>query len=257
MGQQLDVITGQSKEEEAIDFLRKHEPPEGFFLGFSGGKDSTVLKHLAELSGVKFKAYYSATGIDPPEVVHFIKRHHPDVTFCRPKESFYKLIVKKGFPTKFRRWCCDWLKKEPTRKIPLKHRLFGMRAEESSMRAKRSQIENYPKSAKNPKQILYKPIFRWTEYDIWDHIERHNLTYCSLYDQGFDRIGCVICPFLCHSKGVNDWNLKLHMERWPGIYRAFERAMEQLYEDREWYRQKAQGRAMLFEEFLDNWYKGK
>jgi phosphoadenosine phosphosulfate reductase len=251
MGQQLDVITGQSKEEEAIDFLRQHEPPEGYFLGFSGGKDSTVLKHLAELSGVKFKAYYSATGIDPPEVVHFIKRHHPDVTFCRPKESFYKLIVKRGFPTKFRKWCCDELKEIPTKHIQLKHRIVGIRKEESFKRSKRDQIEYWNKN----KWFMYKPIFYWMEWEIWYHIEKYDLPYCVLYDDGFDRIGCVVCPNLCHIKTSK--KDQMHRDRWPKMYRAFERAMEQLYEDREWYRQKAQGRAMLFEEFLDNWYKGK
>jgi phosphoadenosine phosphosulfate reductase len=148
MGQQLDVITGQSKEEEAIDFLRQHEPPEGYFLGFSGGKDSTVLKHLAELSGVKFKAYYSATGIDPPEVVQFIKRHHPDVTFCRPRKSFYAFMQAHGMPLRTCRWCCKDLKSTPSNKIELKHRLMGIRAEESGRRAKRKRVESYTKTSK-------------------------------------------------------------------------------------------------------------
>jgi phosphoadenosine phosphosulfate reductase len=253
MGQQLDVITGQSKEEEAIDFLREHEPPEGYFLGFSGGKDSTVLKHLAELSGVKFKAYYSATGIDPPEVVHFIKRNHPDVTFLRPKESFYKLIVKKGFPTRFSRWCCDELKKKPCRHIPMYHRLMGIRAEESSKRAAREMIETFNETKKRI-IIKYKPIFRWNESDVWDHIERHNLPYCKLYDDGFDRIGCVVCPFICNK---NQSMLNRNKKHWPGIYRTFERAMYDLWEDREWHRQRAKGYAYTFEDFIDNWYKGK
>jgi phosphoadenosine phosphosulfate reductase len=254
MGQQLDVITGQSKQEEAIDFLRQHEPPEGYFLGFSGGKDSTVLKHLAELSGAKFKAYYSATGIDPPEVVHFIKRHHPDVTFCRPRKSFYAFMQTHGMPLRMCRWCCKDLKSTPSNKIELKHRLMGIRAEESGRRAKRKRVESYTKTSKKNMQTIYKPIFGWTEYDVWDHIERHNLPYCKLYDEGFERIGCVVCPFICRK---NQAMLDRNKKRWPGIFKAFERAAEQLYEDREWYRQKAQGRAMLFEEFIANWYKGK
>ena len=40
----------------------------GFWLAFSGGKDSQVLYHLALLAGVKFKAYMNLTSIDPPEV---------------------------------------------------------------------------------------------------------------------------------------------------------------------------------------------
>lgn len=34
---------------ESIAFLRDNEPPEGFFLGFSGGKDSIVLLKLCRV----------------------------------------------------------------------------------------------------------------------------------------------------------------------------------------------------------------
>lgn len=60
-------------EEEAIDFLREHEPPEGYFVGFSGGKDSIVTLELCRMAGVKHQAFYSCTGIDAPEVVRFIR----------------------------------------------------------------------------------------------------------------------------------------------------------------------------------------
>jgi phosphoadenosine phosphosulfate reductase len=106
--EQLNLITGQSKTEIAIKFLQDHEPEEGYFLGFSGGKDSIVLYDLAVRSGVNFKAYYSATGIDPPEVVKFIRDQYPDVEWLRPKTSFWTAIKNKGFPTKMARWCCDY-----------------------------------------------------------------------------------------------------------------------------------------------------
>lgn len=58
---------------EAITLLRKAEKlalrydhQNGFFLAFSGGKDSIVLHAIAELAGVKFKAHMSLTSIDPP-----------------------------------------------------------------------------------------------------------------------------------------------------------------------------------------------
>jgi len=102
--QQLN-FQGQTKEAITIEFIRKYEPPEGYFLGFSGGKDSVVLYDLTEKSGVKFEAYYSATGIDPPELVKFIKQQYPTVRFLRPKHSFFREIKRRGFPTKFIRWC--------------------------------------------------------------------------------------------------------------------------------------------------------
>ena len=136
--QQLNLISGKTKEQIAIEFIQEYEPEEGYFLGFSGGKDSVVLYDLAVKSGVKFQGYYSATGIDAPEVVRFIKDNYPDVIFCRPKELFFKSLKRKGYPTKWNRWCCNTLKKEPTKHIPLLHRLMGIRAEESSRRAARA-----------------------------------------------------------------------------------------------------------------------
>jgi len=240
--QQLNLITGQTKEQEAIEFIREHEPPGGYFLGFSGGKDSVVLYDLTEKAGVKFEAYYSATGIDAPEVVKFIREHYPTVIHKRPKESFFALIPKKGYPTKWTRWCCDKLKKEPTKDIPLVHRMMGIRAEESARRAARGRMDKLGKWA------IYKPIFNWIEWEIWDHIDSHNLPTCSLYDEGFSRLGCVVCPF------VDGRKLMKHKARWPKIYAGFEKAMQKL-----WDKGKPNGEPWHesnFDEFLNNWYNG-
>jgi phosphoadenosine phosphosulfate reductase len=227
----------------AIEFIREHEPPEGYFLGFSGGKDSTVLYDLTKKAGVKFQAYYSATGIDAPELVKFIREKYPEVIHCRPKDSFFALIPKKGFPNKWSRWCCDKLKKDPTKDIPLKHRLMGIRAEESAKRAARGPI------SKLSKQILHiKPIFYWLEWEVWDHIDSNKLPYCSLYDEGFSRLGCVVCPFLSYKQHQK------HKARWPKIYAGFEKAMQKPWDTG---RIEKRGYDATFEEFLSNWYRGK
>lgn len=41
----------------AIDRLKAFEPKEGYWLAYSGGKDSIVIKRLAEMAGVKFEAH--------------------------------------------------------------------------------------------------------------------------------------------------------------------------------------------------------
>ena len=216
---------GKTKEEEAIEFIQLYEPVVGWLVGNSGGKDSTVLRDLVIKSGVKARFVYSATGIDPPEMVKFIKQHHPETEFHRPKQSFYQEMQKRGFPTKITRWCCDFLKKDPTKHIKINDRLMGIRAEESSRRSKRPQIDMYVNG-----QIVYKPIFYWKEWEIWEYIERYNLPYCSLYDEGFSRLGCVVCPFICGPKPQNvPWKLQLHKDRWPKIDAAFERALHKFY----------------------------
>jgi phosphoadenosine phosphosulfate reductase len=59
------------KEKQSIELIRKGEKlalsmnPEGYFVGFSGGKDSQVLLELVKRAGVKYKAYYNVTTNDP------------------------------------------------------------------------------------------------------------------------------------------------------------------------------------------------
>ena len=170
------------------------------------------------------------------------------VTWKRPKESFWKLLPQKGYPTKLARWCCDILKEKPTKDVPLKHRLVGIRAEESAKRAKRAIIDSMGK------WILYKPIFTWLEWEIWDYIDDNGLEYCSLYDEGFHRMGCVVCPFLC---GPNQYRLNVHRERWPKQYRAFEKGMFKLYHSNHKKSIIEIRKTLSFEEFLSNWYRGK
>lgn len=63
------------KVQQAIDRFKAFEPEDGYYLAFSGGKDSVVIKRLAEMANVKFDAHYNITSVDPPELVKFIKRH--------------------------------------------------------------------------------------------------------------------------------------------------------------------------------------
>ena len=71
----MTTKTLQRKIDHPIDLLRRAEPlamrmhPDGFHLAFSGGKDSQVLYHIAQMAGVKFKAHMQVTTIDPPEVM--------------------------------------------------------------------------------------------------------------------------------------------------------------------------------------------
>ena len=139
-----------AKLEYSINLLRKGErlalrySDFGFFLAFSGGKDSQALYHVAKLAGVKFQAHYSITTIDPPELVRFIKRQYPDVILDRNEYTFASLCVKKkALPTISKRFCCAELKETKGANTVT---LTGVRHAESAKRALRQEAEYLTKN---------------------------------------------------------------------------------------------------------------
>lgn len=218
----------------SIDLIRKAEkialrldPENGFYNTFSGGKDSQCLYHLVKLAGVKAKTHMNLTSVDPPEVIRFVKQHYPDVELIKPKMSIYDMAKKKHIlPTIRFRWCCAEFKEmSGAGKVTL----IGIRREESARRAKRGEIsmnikgkrteetfdqwsEHHEKMVtcvKGKDKILVSPIIYWTERDVWEFLNVNNIPHCELYDEGYSRIGCILCP-------MSNYNVKiLDMKRYP------------------------------------------
>lgn len=123
-------LEGKDKVEVAIERIKdfatifKSEADRGYYLAFSGGKDSVVCKKLLDLAGVKYDAHYRITSVDPPELVRFIKTEYPDVkmehAYWENDGRFHKagdpitmwnLIPEKLMPpTQIVRYCCEYLK---------------------------------------------------------------------------------------------------------------------------------------------------
>jgi len=207
-------------EDLAIKRLKNFEPSEGYYLAFSGGKDSVVLKDLADKAAVKYDAHYSVTTIDPPELVHFIRRVHPDVHWERPEKAFLTRLVEKGFPRRQGRWCCEEYKEGGGSGRVV---LTGIRAAESARRGKRRMVEV---CMKDPSKRFVHPLIDWTERQIWSYIRLSNIPYCELYDQGFDRIGCLFCPMIYHKRRQHEVRI------YPRYAAAFRKAFRRLYERR-------------------------
>ena len=200
----------------AISRLREYEPSEGYYLAFSGGKDSICCYHLCKMAGVKFTAHYNMTTIDPPSITSFIRENYPDVIWEKPiykgeRTNYYALIARKGLPSRKARWCCDYLKEINGGKGSTV--VLGVRRAESAKRANREVYSTY-----NGKHIL-NPIVDWKDTDVWDFIKSQNLSYPSLYDEGQKRAGCIMCPLACRAARIRDY------ETYSSHVKAIERAV--------------------------------
>jgi phosphoadenosine phosphosulfate reductase len=218
-------FTGLNKIENltviAIKRLQEYEPLTkgmGYYFADGYGKDSSVVSLLLDMAKVKHDAHYHKGGIDPPELVYFGRENHPDTVIDRPKMSVWKGIEKKGMPSRVRRWCCEMIKEWGGAGRVV---VTGIRWKESSRRASRRMFEV---CRKDKTKYFLHPIIDWTSNDVWDFIHINNLPYCSLYDEGFKRLGCVLCPMETARQ------TQIELKRWPKIAEAWYQACIRYWE---------------------------
>lgn len=209
------------KVEIALKRLKEFEPSEGYWLAFGGGKDSITIYELAKMAGVKFDPHYNLTGVDPPELVHFIRRFYPDVKRDLPEKTMWQLIVMKMMPpTRLVRYCCEWLKERSGEGRVI----TGVRWAESLRRKKTRRL--FEHCYKDRRKFYLNPIIDWSTEEVWEFIRMRDLPYPSLYDQGEKRIGCILCPM-----GGRE-SMERDKERYPKIYQAYLRAFGRMLEAR-------------------------
>ena len=210
----------------------------GFHLAFSGGKESQVIYELCKMAGVKFRSVMQVTTLDPPELMRFVRKNYPDVILERPEINFYKLIVKKmGLPMMKMRYCCQYLKEQSGAGTVT---ILGIRKSESNKRAKRNEIEISGHKYSNTldqfnidnkdqilcidgkDKIMLSPIINWTHSDVWKFIRDKNLEYCKLYDEGYQRIGCMFCPMASVRTKQKD------RKRYSGVESLIKKSIQEL-----------------------------
>ena len=210
----MNDLFNENKVDTAVKLLKLYEPVNGYFVADSGGKDSSVMRDLCKRAKVKAQYHYNITTVDPPELTRFIHEHHPETKWLRPLLTMRQAIIKKRFPpTRIARFCCQYLKEwyQPDGTI-----LMGIRRKESVKRGKRKQFEMLHNSG----TFSIFPIFEWSNEDIWDYIKNNNVKVCELYNEGYKRLGCVMCPL----KGAA--GMKKDAKRWPHIAKMYKKAFQ-------------------------------
>lgn len=221
--EQLELTTGLNKIDYAIMLIQAWEPQDGYYLGFSGGKDSVALRHLCDKANVRYEAVYHPSPLDAPEQMRFIREYYPDTKWERPPVSFWKAFNQKSFPLRTKRWCCEYIKEWGGADRVC---LFGLRSAESKSRTKRCYVSvdtHKTRFNKAPRAVIL-PILLWDDWDIWQYIKQERLPYCSLYDEGFDRIGCIMCPLASPQQRLKEYY------RFPRIALAWYKAFERVYQ---------------------------
>lgn len=94
-------VTGREGE---LPKLRKNEECDPWdaeagqvYVSFSGGKDSTVLLHIARQMYPDIEAVFVNTGLEYPEIQKFVKSFD-NVTIIRPEMRFDEVINNYGYP---------------------------------------------------------------------------------------------------------------------------------------------------------------
>ena len=164
----------------------------------------------------------------------------------------WQLIERKLMPpTRIVRYCCAELKEEGGKG---RFVVTGVRWEESTKRKntrKTIEFDSYgsqSKKAKEKREIflnsdndekrkmiencqikgkhILNPIIDWENWEVWEFIKSNNIKYPSLYDEGFDRLGCIGCPNAGKEGMLRDFN------KWPNYKKKYIEAFEKMLNKR-------------------------
>ncbi|HCF2623342.1 DNA phosphorothioation system sulfurtransferase DndC [Pseudomonas aeruginosa] len=178
-------------------------------VGFSGGKDSTVILSLVYAAlnilpeGERHKHVYvvsSDTLVETPVVVDMIRNALDSINCQAPKdkipmtahavipapdETFWVNLLGKGYPapTKAFRWCTERMKIDPVSEF-IKDKVakfgevvvvLGSRRQESSTRAQviaRHRIDGSAlgRHSSLPNAYTYMPIEHWSSEEVWEYL---------------------------------------------------------------------------------------
>lgn len=253
MSDKVDIAVKRLREAAEMSQALYDKP---LLVTYSGGKDSDTVLRLAQIAKIPFEVQHSHTTADAPETVYHVRdkfrglelagikceidyHTQPDGT----RTTMWNLIPRKLIPpTRLVRYCCAELKEGGG-----KDRMIttGVRWDESTARKSRGALEIISK--RREKSVILNndndedrrlfetctmkgkrvanPIIDWETSDVMDFLTGEKVKLCSLYSEGWKRVGCIGCPMAGKHRYAE-------FARYPTYKKAYIRAFDKMMEMR-------------------------
>jgi len=229
-------------EEKSIKYLnrlRKRYSGLSAVVSYSGGKDSLVALDLTYRALGDLEVVFNDTGLELPETlrnVEEVANHYgTKLHIATAGDIFWRAVEVFGPPGKDYRWCCKVAKLVPIARLTKTKwpggalNIVGQRAYESLDRAKSPLVW---RNKWIPHMVSTTPIQYWSQLATWLYIYRYKLPYNKLYEEGFDRLGCYLCPS-CALAEYSEVK-RIYPELWEKWDSVLEKWRVRLGQPREW-----------------------
>ena len=253
MSDKVDIAVKRLREAAEMSQALYDKP---LLVTYSGGKDSDTVLRLAQIAKIPFEVQHSHTTADAPETVYHVRDKFRELELAGIKceidyhtqpdgtrTTMWNLIPRKLIPpTRLVRYCCAELKEGGG-----KDRMIttGVRWDESTARKSRGALEIISK--RREKSIFLNndndedrrlfetctmkgkrvanPIIDWETSDVMDFLTGEKVKLCSLYSEGWKRVGCIGCPMAGKHRYAE-------FARYPTYKKAYIRAFDKMMEMR-------------------------
>ena len=196
----MDELEGRSAE-EILDWAFGRFKPGTLALATSFGVEDQVLTDLVAAGRRPVRLFTLDTGRLFPEIHNVMQRtmeryNIPLEVFAPDPLELADLVREKG-PNLFYASREDRLACCAVRKVhPLKKALSGMSAWICGLRREQSEDRSSVKPVEwDAPNGLWKisPLYSWTEKQVWEYAEKHQVPVCVLQRRGFRSLGCAPC----------------------------------------------------------------
>lgn len=196
-------------------------------VSYSGGKDSDCILELTKMAGIPYEAIYKNTTIDHPGTIKHAREM--GATIVKPRETFEEIIARRGFPNRFRRFCCSVLKE-----YKIKDRAIqGVRRDESTKRAARYKEPERCRLYEHGEKVrVYLPLLDWTNDDVERFIRERGIKCAPVYYDSEGcfhverRLGCLCCPLMSINKRKEEFR------KYPNMLKLYLRGGAEIHGER-------------------------